>query len=136
MVCDSELRLNNCFAEFESIEATVKALRCDKQFVESVSSGDDCGVLLNKTCFYAEQGGQIYDEGYMQATHDEVSNTSALTLAPLVVQSCLKIIIHAHLYGVKEEISGTLLSCHLRKFLTSSTQTEHPFSAVTICKTN
>ena len=45
--------------------ATVMALRRDKLFVEEASTGQECGVLLDKTCFYAEQGGQIYDEGYL-----------------------------------------------------------------------
>ena len=52
----------------------MKALRRDKTFVDSVSSGEECGVLLDLTCFYAEQGGQIYDEGFMVATHDEVKH--------------------------------------------------------------
>ena len=43
----------------------VIAIRRNKSFVEAVSSGEECGLLLDKTCFYAEQGGQIYDEGYM-----------------------------------------------------------------------
>nr|KAF6408758.1 hypothetical protein HJG63_000021 [Rousettus aegyptiacus] len=50
---------------FESAVATVVALRRDKMFVEEVSTGQECGVVLDKTCFYAEQGGQIYDEGYL-----------------------------------------------------------------------
>jgi len=37
--------------------------RYNKQFVDEVISGQECGVLLNKTNFYAEQGGQIYDTG-------------------------------------------------------------------------
>ncbi|XP_070574110.1 alanine--tRNA ligase, cytoplasmic-like [Ptychodera flava] len=51
---------------FNSTTATVIALRKDKQFVESVNNGDDCGVLLDRTCFYAEQGGQTWDEGFME----------------------------------------------------------------------
>jgi alanyl-tRNA synthetase len=41
-------------------------------FVDHVTSGQECGVLLDKTCFYAEQGGQIYDEGFLVKVGDEV----------------------------------------------------------------
>lgn len=51
-------------------------LRYNKEFVDSVESGKECGVLLDKTCFYAEQGGQIYDEGYMVKVGDDVSMAS------------------------------------------------------------
>ncbi|XP_020668302.3 alanine--tRNA ligase, cytoplasmic isoform X2 [Pogona vitticeps] len=51
--------------KFSSPVATVKALRREKAFVEQVSTGQECGVILDHTCFYAEQGGQIYDEGYL-----------------------------------------------------------------------
>lgn len=54
--------------------ATVKALRCNKQFVDTITSGQECGVLLDQTCFYAEQGGQIYDVGYMVKEDDEVKH--------------------------------------------------------------
>ncbi|XP_059476508.1 alanine--tRNA ligase, cytoplasmic-like [Neocloeon triangulifer] len=37
----------------------------EKKFVDKVEAGQDCGMILYKTCFYAEQGGQIFDEGYM-----------------------------------------------------------------------
>nr|CAH7769511.1 unnamed protein product [Callosobruchus chinensis] len=56
---------------FETCEAVVVALRKDKQFVDEVSTGQECGVLLDKTNFYAEQGGQIYDTGYMVKVGDE-----------------------------------------------------------------
>ncbi|KAJ9583265.1 hypothetical protein L9F63_022398, partial [Diploptera punctata] len=56
---------------FEECRAKVIGLRHSKQFVESVTSGQECGVLLDKTCFYAEQGGQIYDEGFMVKVGDE-----------------------------------------------------------------
>ncbi|XP_067937856.1 alanine--tRNA ligase, cytoplasmic-like [Watersipora subatra] len=51
--------------EFETCDSVVLALRRNKQFVESVKGGEECGVLLDSTCFYAEQGGQSYDEGFI-----------------------------------------------------------------------
>ncbi|XP_058790099.1 alanine--tRNA ligase, cytoplasmic [Phymastichus coffea] len=50
---------------------TVLAIRKNKQFVDQVMSGDEVGVLLDQTNFYAEQGGQIYDEGFLVKVDDE-----------------------------------------------------------------
>ncbi|KAK3086415.1 hypothetical protein FSP39_018170 [Pinctada imbricata] len=55
---------------FEPASGKVIALRRGKEFVEEVMSGEECGVLLDRTNFYAEQGGQIYDEGYMVKEND------------------------------------------------------------------
>lgn len=52
------------------------ALRRDKMFVEEVSTGQECGVVLDKTCFYAEQGGQTYDEGYLMKVDDSNEDVS------------------------------------------------------------
>ena len=49
------------------------ALRYEKGFVQEVHSGQLVGVLLDQTCFYAEQGGQIFDEGFFTKIEDEVS---------------------------------------------------------------
>ncbi|XP_050307054.1 alanine--tRNA ligase, cytoplasmic [Anthonomus grandis grandis] len=57
--------------KFGACEATVIGLRYNKQFVDEVSSGQECGVLLDKTNFYAEQGGQIYDTGFLVKSNDE-----------------------------------------------------------------
>ncbi|XP_057670812.1 alanine--tRNA ligase, cytoplasmic [Diorhabda carinulata] len=57
--------------KFEPCEATVIGLRFDKKFVEEVHTGQECGILLDKTNFYAEQGGQIFDTGYIVKLGDE-----------------------------------------------------------------
>ncbi|KAL3280531.1 hypothetical protein HHI36_003763 [Cryptolaemus montrouzieri] len=57
--------------KFISCEATVIGLRFNKRFVDEVTTGQECGVLLDKTNFYAEQGGQIYDTGFMVKVGDE-----------------------------------------------------------------
>ncbi|XP_014253263.1 alanine--tRNA ligase, cytoplasmic [Cimex lectularius] len=57
--------------KFEPCQGKVLALRKGTQFVQEVKSGDRCGIVLDKTCFYAEQGGQIYDQGFMVKVGDE-----------------------------------------------------------------
>jgi len=58
--------------EFALCTGTVIALRRAKTFVDEVSSGEEVGILLDRTNFYAEQGGQIYDEGFLVKVDDEV----------------------------------------------------------------
>ncbi|XP_046821059.1 alanine--tRNA ligase, cytoplasmic [Vespa crabro] len=67
------IKNNNPYDEysFESCTSTVIALRHSKTFVEEVHSGQEIGILLDKTNFYAEQGGQIYDEGFLVKVDDE-----------------------------------------------------------------
>ncbi|XP_066263054.1 alanine--tRNA ligase, cytoplasmic [Euwallacea similis] len=57
--------------KFGACEATVIGLRYNKQFVDEITSGQECGVLLDRTNFYAEQGGQIYDIGYLVKIGDD-----------------------------------------------------------------
>lgn len=61
---DGEYRFGSC-------EATVVVLRYNKQFVDEVVTGQECGVILDRTSFYAEQGGQIYDTGYIVKKEDD-----------------------------------------------------------------
>ncbi|KAL0125102.1 hypothetical protein PUN28_004327 [Cardiocondyla obscurior] len=59
--------------EFAPCIGTVIALRRAKKFVDEVSSGEEVGILLDRTNFYAEQGGQIYDEGFLVKIDDETT---------------------------------------------------------------
>jgi alanyl-tRNA synthetase len=50
----------------DNIIGTIKAIYWNKKFVQSTSEipeGEQLGLILDKTCFYAEQGGQEYDTG-------------------------------------------------------------------------
>jgi alanyl-tRNA synthetase len=49
----------------DDIKAHIKAIFASGKFVDSISAdfGDQFGIVLDKTNFYAEQGGQMYDTG-------------------------------------------------------------------------
>ncbi|TSK67236.1 Alanine--tRNA ligase, mitochondrial [Bagarius yarrelli] len=49
---------------FPPCKASVLALYNSQGLVSEVSDGQQCSVLLDRTCFYAEQGGQAHDTGY------------------------------------------------------------------------
>ncbi|TRY62377.1 hypothetical protein DNTS_006567 [Danionella cerebrum] len=49
---------------FHPCKAVVLALYCDGSLVSEVREGQDCAVILDRTSFYAEQGGQANDQGY------------------------------------------------------------------------
>uniref|UniRef100_G3NDW4 Alanine--tRNA ligase n=2 Tax=Gasterosteus aculeatus aculeatus TaxID=481459 RepID=G3NDW4_GASAC len=66
--------------EFERPSCTVLALRCDRAFRDTVTTGQECGVLLDQTSFYAEQGGQTFDEGYMVREDDSTGDRMEFTV--------------------------------------------------------
>ncbi|KAL0968180.1 hypothetical protein UPYG_G00263420 [Umbra pygmaea] len=66
--------------EFEQAVGTVLALRRERAFVEEVTTGQECGVLLDQTSFYAEQGGQSFDEGYMLRENDSGDDRMEFTV--------------------------------------------------------
>uniref|UniRef100_A0A3B4Z341 alanine--tRNA ligase n=1 Tax=Seriola lalandi dorsalis TaxID=1841481 RepID=A0A3B4Z341_SERLL len=49
---------------FPACRATVLALYDGQALVSEVTEGQRCGVILDQTCFYSEQGGQSHDCGY------------------------------------------------------------------------
>uniref|UniRef100_A0A8C9RQE9 Alanine--tRNA ligase n=1 Tax=Scleropages formosus TaxID=113540 RepID=A0A8C9RQE9_SCLFO len=65
---------------FEQASGTVLALRRERAFVDEVVTGQECGVLLDRTCFYAEQGGQTFDEGYMLKEEDSAEDKMEFTV--------------------------------------------------------
>ncbi|VDM07870.1 unnamed protein product [Wuchereria bancrofti] len=50
---------------FEKCEGIILALRKDKIFLDTLNSGDFGALILDRTNFYAEQGGQIFDTGVL-----------------------------------------------------------------------
>ncbi|XP_045625313.2 alanine--tRNA ligase, cytoplasmic [Procambarus clarkii] len=57
--------------KFQSCIGKVIAIRHNNQFVEKATSGNRCSIILDKTNFYAESGGQMFDEGFMIKINDE-----------------------------------------------------------------
>ncbi|XP_032040530.1 alanine--tRNA ligase, mitochondrial [Aythya fuligula] len=51
--------------EFSPCQATVLMLYRDQSLQKEVGAGQRCGVILDRTNFYAEQGGQASDQGYL-----------------------------------------------------------------------
>ncbi|KAF2345055.1 Alanine-tRNA ligase eukaryota/bacteria, partial [Trinorchestia longiramus] len=58
---------------FGSCQGKIVVLRMNGEFVNEVRSGDRCGIVTDRTCFYAESGGQLSDEGFMVRTDDETT---------------------------------------------------------------
>nr|XP_033795877.1 alanine--tRNA ligase, mitochondrial isoform X2 [Geotrypetes seraphini]XP_033795878.1 alanine--tRNA ligase, mitochondrial isoform X2 [Geotrypetes seraphini] len=49
---------------FGPCQATILMLYKDQLLLSEVPEGQRCGVVLDQTSFYAEEGGQCYDQGY------------------------------------------------------------------------
>ncbi|KAL6500070.1 hypothetical protein OROGR_027980 [Orobanche gracilis] len=64
------------FTWFKEHTSEIKAIYTGKVFLESVVPGEEVGLILETTSFYAEQGGQIYDTGKIEGLDGdfEVSN--------------------------------------------------------------
>lgn len=71
----------NAEYKFEECKGKILAIRFNGQFVDEVSSGQECGLILDQTNFYAESGGQIYDQGYFVKVNDEATEFSVKTVA-------------------------------------------------------
>lgn len=58
--------------EFSPCQATILMLYRGQSLQKEVGSGQRCGVILDRTNFYAEQGGQDSDQGYMMRLGQQV----------------------------------------------------------------
>ncbi|CAI5438382.1 unnamed protein product [Caenorhabditis angaria] len=63
----------NAVYTFEPCVGKILAIRRDGKFVNELSAGEEGAILLDKTNFYAEQGGQIYDVGVLSKVNEESS---------------------------------------------------------------
>lgn len=54
------------------MRAKIAAIWDGKEFLPSVSAGANVGIILDRTCFYAESGGQESDHGDIRSGHGEV----------------------------------------------------------------
>lgn len=89
-----------------SIQSTIQALYYGKAFVESTSyvpEGAQFGVLLAKTNFYAEAGGQIFDTG--RIVIEDVAEVDVIN-----VQSYGGYVLHATLRAKRTHIAFRSLS--------------------------
>ncbi|EOX97515.1 Alanyl-tRNA synthetase, chloroplastic, putative isoform 5 [Theobroma cacao] len=70
------------FVGYESLsaQAVVESLMVNGSPVIQVSEGNDVEVLLNRTPFYAESGGQIGDHGFLYVTGGENQQTAVVEI--------------------------------------------------------
>ncbi|KAF2270724.1 alanyl-tRNA synthetase-like protein [Lojkania enalia] len=75
----------------ENITSVIKAIYHNKKFLEStkeVPEGEQFGVLLDRTNFYAEQGGQEYDTGRLLVDDEaEITITNVQVYAGYVLHT-------------------------------------------------
>ncbi|KAA8534635.1 hypothetical protein F0562_032106 [Nyssa sinensis] len=54
------------FTWLQDHESVIKAIYTGSEFLESAVTGNEVGIILETTSFYAEQGGQIFDTGSLE----------------------------------------------------------------------
>ncbi|KAF3430958.1 hypothetical protein FNV43_RR25688 [Rhamnella rubrinervis] len=56
------------FIWFKDHESVIKAIYTGSEFIGSTTAGNEVGLVLESTSFYAEQGGQIFDTGSIEGS--------------------------------------------------------------------
>lgn len=80
-VIDRRCNSSRLLPVFPACRATVLALYDGRALVPEVGPGQRCGVILDQTCFYSEQGGQSHDRGFLTRGGLRVSRASWETSA-------------------------------------------------------
>ena len=106
------------YTALESEGCKVLALLVDDQLVDEITEGTEAGVVLDRTPFYAEAGGQAGDQGVMLHGADTVARVEDVR-APLKGLSVHKVKASAALK------TGDELTCRVDASLRSSTIRNH-----------
>ncbi|RVE76715.1 hypothetical protein OJAV_G00011560 [Oryzias javanicus] len=67
---------------FPACSATILALSDGQTLLQEVPEGRRCAVILDRTCFYAEQGGQSHDLGYLTCGRLQVRSGRKRAMTP------------------------------------------------------
>ena len=76
-----------CFTGYDTLAqyATVDGILINNSAADAIREGEEGGIILNKTAFYAEMGGQVGDTGEITAGESVFVVTSTVALSPGVV---------------------------------------------------
>lgn len=109
--------------EKEEVEATIDGIVTCEQFTNSISSGTEGLIILNKTPFYAEKGGQVGDSGIIEHKNAKFQVSKTLSPFPGVIIHQGKVLSGTFLVGEpvfakidsqrKEEIKAHHTATHL-----------------------
>jgi alanyl-tRNA synthetase len=93
------------YAEVDA-EATVRGLLSDDGAVDVASQGDEVEVVLDRTPFYAEAGGQLGDTGWLEVPYAEIEVVDTQRPVP-------DLVVHRVLVKAGELRNGTKVGAHV-----------------------
>ena len=76
----SGIDVSKLMVDPEAKEAKVVAIWKDGKLVDEITDGEEAGIILDKTPFYAEGGGQVGDEGMLLGEFGRIKATNAKKL--------------------------------------------------------
>ena len=106
------------YGNLETAKSTIVALLVDQQPVGQVAADSRAELVLNRTSFYAEAGGQVGDQGVLLAGGEVAARVSDVQ-APVRGLS-----VHAVTTTMPLEV-GQKVACHVSAELRSSTMRNH-----------